>query len=149
MKNGNDYRIIVEKKYYAVFTDGQGKEQKVEVSREIAEAIQNEQRKESALRRATERHCVSLDQMDYEGEIFATYDQYEMDDEEPELNREEKVRLVLEQMKPGQARLLKMVFFDGLTQSRIAEMENVSQASVAQRLKVAKGAFKKIFEKLF
>ena len=67
MKNGNDYRIIVEKKYNVVFTDGQGKEQNVEVLKEVAEAIQYEQRKECALHRATERYCVSLDKMDYEG----------------------------------------------------------------------------------
>lgn len=149
MKNGNDYRIIVEKKYNVVFTDGQGKEQNVEVLKEVAEAIQYEQRKECALHRATERHCVSLDQMDYEGMIFATYDQYKANDEKPDMNREEKVRFVLKQMKPRHAELLKMVFFDELTQSQIAELENISQSSIAQRFKTAKRAFQKIYEKLF
>lgn len=27
----NDYKVICEKKYYVVFTDGQGKEQKIEI----------------------------------------------------------------------------------------------------------------------
>ena len=65
------------------------------------------------------------------------------------MNREEKVRFVLKQMKPRHAELLKMVFFDELTQSQIAELENVSQSSIAQRFKTAKRAFQKIYEKLF
>lgn len=32
----NDYKVICEKKYYVVFTDGQGKEQKIEIPKEVA-----------------------------------------------------------------------------------------------------------------
>lgn len=35
----NDYKVICEKKYYVVFTDGQGKEQKIEISKEVAQVI--------------------------------------------------------------------------------------------------------------
>ena len=46
MKYSNDYRVVVEKKYYAVFTDGEGKEQKVEIDKEVANTIIKEQQAE-------------------------------------------------------------------------------------------------------
>ena len=47
----NDYKVICEKKYYVVFTDGQGKEQKIEISKEVAQVIQGEQTRENTIRR--------------------------------------------------------------------------------------------------
>ena len=77
----NDYKVICEKKYYVVFTDGQGKEQKIEIPKEVAQVIQGEQTRENTIRRSEERHTVSFDAMDYEGDFFASYDSYELDDE--------------------------------------------------------------------
>lgn len=96
----NDYQIIVEKKYYAVFTDGEGKQRKVDVTKEVADTIIREQQAERALVRQNERYTISLDALDYEGEVFATYDDYKLDVEEAEMTNEEKVRFVLKQMKP-------------------------------------------------
>ena len=62
----NDYKVICEKKYYVVFTDGQGKEQKIEIPKEVAQVVQGEQTKENTIRRSEERHTVSFDAMDYE-----------------------------------------------------------------------------------
>ena len=146
MKYSNDYKIIVEQKYYAVFTDGQGVEQKVEVAKEVASTIMNIQREEDALCRNNRRNTISLDSLDYEGEVFATCDDYQFDEE---LTQEEKVDIVLKQMKPEQAELLKLVFFEGLTQEQIAEIKGGSRQAVSQRIITAKNAFKKIFEKLF
>ena len=103
----NDYKVICEKKYYVVFTDGQGKEQKIEISKEVAQVIQGEQTRENTIRRAEERHTVSFDAMDYEGDFFASYDFYELDGEKTELSREEKVRAVLKAMKRRSKKYLK------------------------------------------
>ena len=146
MKYSNDYRVVVEKKYYAVFTDGSGNEQKVEVTKEVADTIIKEQQAERALVRKNERNTISLDALDYEGEIFATYDDY---GEEKELSLEEKVKTVLSQMKPEQAELLKMSFYDGLTHEEIGEIKHVTRPAITQQITTAKRAFKKIFEKLF
>ena len=116
----NDYKVICEKKYYVVFTDGQGKEQKIEISKEVAQVIQGEQTKENTIRRSEERHTVSFDAMDYEGDFVGSYDSYEMDGETPELSREEKVRAVLKAMKPRQAELLRLVYLSHYTHERIA-----------------------------
>ncbi len=144
----NDYKIIVEKKYYAVFIDGQGQEQKVEVTKEVAEAIQSEQRSENALRRLNERHTISMDSLDYEGDVFATYDSYEIETEEEaeEMTRQEKAQFVLAQMKPKYAELLRMSYFQNMTHEQIAEIKGVSRPAITQQMRTAERIFKKIFE---
>lgn len=39
MKYSNDYEIVVEHKYYAVFRDGEGIELKIEIEKEVADGI--------------------------------------------------------------------------------------------------------------
>ena len=140
----NDYKIIEEKKYYAIFEDVEGKAQKVEISKDVADALKTEQKYENAVKRANERHTVSIDMFNYEGDAFAYYDRYDFEDDRNEFSNEEKVHYVLERMKPKQAKLLKMLFFDGMTQEQIAKSEGISQAAIAQRLMTAKIAFQKI-----
>ena len=67
----NDYKIIEEEKIYAVFKNGEGKTQKVEISKDVANVLRTEQKYENAIVRANERHTVSLEQLNYEGEAFA------------------------------------------------------------------------------
>lgn len=47
MKISNDYEIRVEQKYYAIFKDVNGIEQKVEVEKEVADALAKAQRAEN------------------------------------------------------------------------------------------------------
>ena len=81
--------------------------------------------------------------MDYEGDFFASYDSYELDDEKPELSREEKVRAVLKAMKPRQAELLRLVYLSHYTHERIAAEKGVSRPAVTQQIRTAEAAFKK------
>ena len=53
MKISNDYEIRVEQKYYAIFKDVNGIEQKVEVEKEVAEALIQAHRSEKANARYT------------------------------------------------------------------------------------------------
>ena len=145
----NDYQIIVEKKYYAVFTDGEGKQQKVEVTKEVADTIIREQQAERALVRKNERYTISLDALDYEGEVFATNDDYKFDAEEAEMTNEEKVRFVLKQMKPRQAGFLERFYLKSMTQSEIAKEFGISQATISKQIAVAEKHFKKLFEEFF
>ena len=146
MKISNDYEIRVEQKYYAIFKDFNGIEQKVEVEKEVADALAKAQRDENNQSRYARKYTVSLDSMDYEGEAFASYDDYQKAKEPP---LDEKVKMVLKQMKPKQARLLYEIVFMNNTQEEIAAREKVSQAAVSQRFAVCKTNFKKTFEKLF
>ncbi len=142
----NDYEIRVEQKYYAIFKDVNGIEQKVEVEKEVAEALIQAHRSEKANARYNERHTYSLDSLSYEGEAFASYDDYMF---EKELAHKEKVKTVLGSMKPKQAKLLFSIFFLNKTQQEIAKEENVSQAAISQRFSVSKENFQKMYKKLF
>jgi len=146
MKISNDYEIRVEQKYYAIFKDVNGIEQKVEVEKEVAEALIQAHRSEKANARYNERHTYSLDSLSYEGEAFASYDDYMF---EKELTHKEKVKAVLGSMKPKQAKLLFSIFFLNKTQQEIAKKENVSQAAISQRFSVSKENFQKMYKKLF
>lgn len=146
MKISNDYEIRVEQKYYAIFKDVNGIEQKVEVEKEVAEALIQAHRSEKANARYNERHTYSLDSLSYEGEAFASYDDYMF---EKELTHKEKVKAVLESMKPKQSKLLFNIFFLNKTQQEIAKEENVSQAAISQRFSVSKENFQKMYKKLF
>ena len=108
MKYSNDYEIVVEHKYYAVFRDGEGIERKIEIEKEVADALTKAQRAENNQSRHARKYTVSLDSLDYEGEAFASYDDYQTDKEPP---LDEKVKTVLKQMKPKQARLLYEIVF--------------------------------------
>ena len=146
MKISNDYEIRVEQKYYAIFKDVNGIEQKVEVEKEVAETLIQAHRSEKANARYNERHTYSLDSLSYEGEAFASYDDYMF---EKELTHKEKVKAVLGSMKPKQAKLLFSIFFLNKTQQEIAKEENVSQAAISQRFSVSKENFQKMYKKLF
>ena len=146
MKISNDYEIRVEQIYYAIFKDVNGIEQKVEVEKEVAEALIQAHRSEKANARYNERHTYSLDSLSYEGEAFASYDDYMF---EKELTHKEKVKAVLGSMKPKQAKLLFSIFFLNKTQQEIAKEENVSQAAISQRFSVSKENFQKMYKKLF
>ena len=146
MKISNDYEIRVEQKYYAIFKDVNGIEQKVEVEKEVAEALIQAHRSEKANARYNERHTYSIDSLSYEGEAFASYDDYMF---EKELTHKEKVKAVLGSMKPKQAKLLFSIFFLNKTQQEIAKKENVSQAAISQRFSVSKENFQKMYKKFF
>ena len=103
--NNNNYKIIEEKKYYAVFKDGEGKTQTVEISTEVANALRIEQKYENAVVRANERHTISLESLDYEGKAFACYDDYDVEDDKKEISNKEKVHYAIKQMKPKQAKI--------------------------------------------
>ena len=149
MKYSNDYKIVVENKYYAIFTDGEGNEQKVEVTQEVADAIIKEQRAERALVRKNERHTISLESLDYGGEIFAIYDDYSSIYDNEELSNEEKVKMALEQLKPQHRDLLLQVYSQNKTQAQIAKAQGRNQSSVSRQLQVAEEHFKKIYQELF
>ena len=146
MKFSKDYEIISEEKHYAVFKDGSGVEQKVEIDEKLADMLENLQRDESSSERYNRMQTFSLDSLGYEGEVFATYDDCQLDKEQ---TIEEKVRIVLKQMKPKQAKLLYEIIFMNKKQEEIAAEEKVTQGAISHRFSVCKENFKKISKKIF
>ena len=86
----------------------------------------------------TRRH-VSLDGMDYEGELFASAE----DTEGEAVRREDMARLysAMEALSPSQRELVEKVYFEGRKITDIAAEENVSHVAIIRRLN-------RIYEKL-
>ncbi len=88
----------------------------------------------------TRRH-VSLDGMDYEGELFASAE----DTEEEAVRREDMARLysAMEALSPSQRELVKKVYFEERKIMDIAAEEGVSEAAIRNRLKKIYSRLKK------
>ena len=80
----------------------------------------------------TRRH-VSLDGMDYEGELFASVE----DTEEEAERREDMARLyfAMEALSPSQRELVKKVYFEERTFASIAREEGVGESAIRDRMK--------------
>ena len=147
---GYDYEITTKNEngtevFFATFIDGEGHKQTVQIDKEVAEIINESQRKEATARRNNNRHCVCLDDYTYK---LAYRDRYPSLSEGG-LSQEEKVREVLSQMKPHQAELLKMYYYENMKRTDIAQKMGITPQAVKKRKDVAFAAFKKIFEKHF
>lgn len=81
--------------------------------------------------RETRRH-VSLDGMDYKGELFASAE----DTEGELLRREDTARLMeaMEALSPSQRKLVLKVYFNGRSLVSIAAEEGVSHVAIVRRL---------------
>ena len=91
----------------------------------------------------TRRH-VSLDSMDYEGELFAS----EEDTEGEAVRREDMARLysAMEALSPSQRELVEKVYFEGRKITDIAREEGVTKQSVHERVERALKKLKKNFD---
>lgn len=80
----------------------------------------------------TRRH-VSLDGMDYEGELFASAEDTEGEAE----RREDMARLysAMEILSPSQRELVKKVYFEECTFASIAREEGVGESAIRDRMK--------------
>lgn len=88
----------------------------------------------------TRRH-VSLDGMDYEGELFVSAEDTEREAE----RREDMARLfsAMEALSPSQRELVKKVYFEERKITDIAREEGVSEAAIRNRLKKIYSRLKK------
>ena len=91
----------------------------------------------------TRRH-VSLDGMDYEGELFASAE----DTEGEVVRREDMARLysAMEALSPSQRELVQKVYFEERKITDIAREEGVSKQSVHERVERALKKLKKNFD---
>ena len=116
----NDYKVICEKKYYVVFTDGRGKSRRLRFPRKSHRSFRRNKRGRIPFAGPEERHTVSFDAMDCEGDFFASYDSYELDGEKPELSREEKGSRGTESHEAETGGALRLVYLSHYTHERIA-----------------------------
>lgn len=109
----------------------------VEVSEEIAKALQELDSEEQRIKRKESRRQVaSLEQLLDEGFDFEESSNDRLTDEQIT-----KVRDALEHLTPDQQWLINQVFYENRTQAEIARELGVSKAAITQRLE-------RIFEKM-
>ena len=91
----------------------------------------------------TRRH-ISLDGMDYEGELFASAE----DTEREAVRREDMARLysAMEALSPSQRELVEKVYFEERKITDIAREEGVTKQSVHERVERALKKLKKNFD---
>lgn len=118
-----------------------GEVSEIEVDKDFGDLLVDFERQEyNNDHRETRRH-VSLDGMDYEGEIFAA----EMDTESEVESREDISRLfcAMESLSPAQRELVLKVFFEKVRVADIARAEGVTEAAVRNRLQKIYARLKK------
>lgn len=109
-----------------------GEVSEIEVDQDFGNLLVDFERQEyNNNHRETRRH-VSLDGMDYEGDIFAS----EVDTECEAESREDISRLyyAMESLSPAQRELVLKVFFEKVRVADIARAEGVTEAAIRNRL---------------
>lgn len=122
------------------FADGTVSE--VEVSEELGAYIIASRREEESQARKQRRHCLSLDQMEYEGECMA-------DDNTPdkfleELEEEKEYKAFLETLTETQKRRL-LLLLEGKSEREIAEIEGTAFNAVNETILQIRKKAKKFF----
>lgn len=122
------------------YTFATGENTEVEVNDEIGTIILDSRRKEKSRDRMEERHCYSMDAIEYEGMEYA-------DERTPETELISKInnrRLAnaLDQLTPIQSeRLLKLA--SGMSVRKIAESEGKDHKTVLESINAARKKIKK------
>nr|DAG53080.1 MAG TPA: DNA-directed RNA polymerase specialized sigma subunit [Caudoviricetes sp.] len=110
-----------------------GEISEIEVEDNLGELLLDFDRQEYNNDHKETRRHVSLDGMDYEGELFLS----PADTEAEVLQREELARLMgaMEALSPAQRELVRRVYFENEKISEIAREEGVSHVAIHDRLK--------------
>ena len=110
-----------------------GEISEIEVDDSLGELLLDFDRKEYNNDHKETRRHVSLDGMDYEGELFLS----PADTEAEVFQREELARLMgaMEALSPAQRELVRRVYFENEKISEIARGEGVSHVAIHDRLK--------------
>lgn len=122
------------------FANGEFSE--IEVDDSLGELLVDFDRQEYNNDHKETRRHVSLDGMDYEGEMFAS----PADPAAEVLKREDTARLLraMEALSPDQRELVLKVYFENQKIVEIARAEGVSEAAIRNRLKKIYAKMKKL-----
>ena len=109
-----------------------GEVSEIEVNQDFGDLLVDFERQEYNNDHKETRRHVSLDGMDYEGEIFDA----EMDTESEVESREDISRLyyAMESLSPAQRELVLKVFFEKVRVADIARAEGVTETAIRNRL---------------
>lgn len=90
------------------------------------------------------RHTYSLDACEYEGSNFAVEDKA-MERLFAEESDSRKLHAAVAKLKLGQQKLIRAVYFEGVSVNEYARLEGVDQSAISHRLVTARKNLKKLF----
>ena len=124
------------------FTNGEISE--IEVDDSLGELLLDFDRQEYNNDHKETRRHISLDGMDYEGELFLS----PADTEAEVLQREALARLMgaMEALSPAQRELVRRVYFENESIAAVARSEGVHESSIRERLRWIYKKLKKFLE---
>ena len=121
-----------------------GEVSEIEVDESLGELLVDFDRQQYNNDHKETRRHVSLDGMDYEGELFTS-----AEDTEGELLRREDTARLMEAMKtlsPSQRELALKVYFNGKSVTSIAAEEGVDKSAISHRLERIHKKLKKLLK---
>ena len=104
----------------------------IEVDEQWGDILIDLDRKEYNNNQAETRRHVSLNAMDYEGEIFA--DIADIASMVEQFLQDSALHRAIETLLPNQKELLEKIFFKGISAAEIARQEDINKSSVHKRL---------------
>lgn len=121
-----------------------GEVSEIEVDESLGELLVDFDRQQYNNDHKETRRHVSLDGMDYEGELFTSVE----DTEGELLRREDTARLMeaMEALSPSQRELLLKVYFNGRSLVSIAAEEGVDKSAISHRLERIHKKLKKLLK---
>lgn len=91
----------------------------------------------------TRRHC-SLDACQFEGADFAVKDT-DLEALFTEPTAAERLHTAIAKLKPGQQKLIRAIYFEGVSVNDYARMEGCTQSAISHRLQTVRNKLKKLF----
>lgn len=120
-----------------------GEISEIEVTEELGAEIMDMEKTASNKERAETRRHQSLDAMEFESKSFA--DQMDVASLVMELMEQESLEDAISHLLPQQIRLIRAIFFEGMTVNDFAAQEGVDHSAISHRLRAAFKQLKKYF----
>lgn len=116
----------------------------IEVDEEWGNILVDLDRQDHNLNRKETRRHYSLDACQFEGADFAVEDE-ELEAMFAEPSDAERLHTAIGKLKPEQQRLIRAIYFEGISVNDYAKMEGCTQSAISHRLQTVRNKLKKLF----
>lgn len=116
----------------------------IEVDEEWGNVLVDLNRQEYNINHKETRWHYSLDACQFEGADFAVEDEA-LDALFAELTAAERLHTAIAKLKPEQQKLIRAIYFEGVSVNDYARMEGCTQSAISHRLQTIRNKLKKLF----
>lgn len=116
----------------------------IEVDEEWGNVLVDLNRQEYNINHKETRRHYSLDACQFEGADFAVEDEA-LDALFAELTAAERLHTAIAKLKPEQQKLIRAIYFEGVSVNDYARMEGCTQSAISHRLQTIRNKLKKLF----